>query len=107
MLVSADREEVTVPRELELPSYQIREIFDSRVGLAVNPPSGGFPLRPLRKNLSRADTLVVRLFTATGLYIELNSTQAGPGTRLELVRPGTGARLAENVEPRIQILRIR
>ena len=107
MLVSADREEVTVPRELELPSYQIKEIFDSRIGLAVNPPSGGFPLRPLRKNLSRADTLVVSLFTATGLYIELNSTQAGPGTRLELVRPGSGARLTENVEPRIQILRIR
>ena len=106
MLVSADRDDVTVPRDFGLPSYQIREIFDSRVGLAVNPPSGGFPLRPMRQNLSRADTLVVPLFTGTALYVELNSTQIGPGARLELVRPGAGARLAESVEPRIQILRI-
>jgi hypothetical protein len=107
MLVSADRPEMTVPAELSLPSYRIREVFDSRIGLAVNPPSGGFPLRPRRENLSRADTVDMRLFSATALYVELSSTQAGSGNRLELVRPGVGDRLAESVEPRIQIVRTR
>lgn len=107
MLVAADRDDVAVPADLSLPSYRIRDVFDSRVGLAVNPPSGGYPLRPVRQNLSRADTIVAQLFPGTGLYVELNATLDGPGTRVELVRPGSGNRLSESVEPRIQVLRIR
>ena len=107
MLVSAGRDDVSPATELQLPSYRLREIFESRVGLAVNPPSGGFPLKPIERDLLRADTLDARLFTATSLYVELSSRQAGSGTRMELVRPATGATLAESIEPRLQILRIR
>jgi hypothetical protein len=107
MLVAADRDEVMPSAELTLPSYRIREIFESRVGRAVNPPSGGYPLRPLKIDLSRADTVDARLFPATGLYLEITSSLSGSGTRVELVRPGSGARLAESVEPRIHLLRVR
>ena len=107
MLVAAGRDDVTPPAELRLPSYSLREVFESRIGLAVNPPTGGYPLVPIRQNMSRDATLAAVLYTGTGLYVELSSTVAGPGTRLELVRPGTGSTLAEDVEPRLQILRIR
>lgn len=107
MLIAAGRDDVVPPEELQLPSYRLRDVFESRIGLAVNPPTGGFPLVPIRQNLSRADTVDARLYTGTGLYVEIASTQAGSGTRVELVRTGTGATLAEAVEPRLQILRIR
>jgi hypothetical protein len=107
MLVSTDRDDVSPNAELQLQSYQLRDVLESRVGLAVNPPTGGYPLRPLRRNLSRADTVNARLFTATSLYVELSSTQTGSGTRIELLQPGTGQALPQNVEPRVQILRIR
>jgi hypothetical protein len=107
MLVAAGREDVTPPAELQLASYRLRDVFESRIGLAVNPPAGGFPLVPIRQNLSRADTVDARLYTGTGLYLEIASTQAGSGTRIELVEPGTGTTLAEAVEPRLQILRTR
>jgi hypothetical protein len=107
MLVAADRDEVTPSAELTLPSYRIREVFESRVGRAVNPPSGGYPLRPLKMDLSRADTVAARLFPATGLYLEITSTLSGSATRVELVRPGSGERLSESIEPRIHLLRVR
>jgi hypothetical protein len=107
MLVSAGRDDVEAAAELQFPSYRLREVFESRIGLAVNPPSGGFPLKPIEQDLLRADTLDARLFTATSLYIELSAAQAGSGARIELVRAGTGAALAEGVEPRLHILRIR
>jgi hypothetical protein len=107
MLLSAGRDDVSPSAELQFPSYRLREIFQSRIGLAVNPPSGGFPLKVLAQDLSRADTVEARLFSATSLYLEFSSTQAGSGTRLELVRPGTGEMLAESFEPRLHILRIR
>jgi len=107
MLVAAGRDDVSPAPELRLPSYALRDVFDSRIGLAVNPPGGGFPLVPIRQNLSRADTVPARLYSGTGLYVQLSATVAGAGTRVELVRPGSGTTLAESVEPRLQILRIR
>ena len=107
MLVSTDRNDVDPSVELQLSSYQVREVFDSRIGEAVNPPSGGYPLLPVKRDLGYEATLDAELFSATGLYLELHALEAGAGTRIELVSPGTGATLSSSVEPRLQILRIR
>jgi hypothetical protein len=107
MLISSDRSDVEPAMELQLPSYRLRDVFDSRIGDAVNPPSGGYPLLPVKRDLGYEATLDAELFSATGLYLELTALEGGDGTRLELVSPGTGATLSSSVEPRLQILRIR
>ena len=43
MLVSSDRSDVDPAEELQLSSYQVREVFESKIGDAVNPPGGGYP----------------------------------------------------------------
>jgi len=107
MLVSSDRSDVDPAEELQLSSYQVREVFESKIGDAVNPPGGGYPLRPRRTSLTIGQVIDAELFSATSKYIELLAPVAGAGTRIELVSPGTSARLDSSVEPRLQILRIR
>ena len=107
MLVSSDRTDVDPAAELQLSSYQVREVFDSKIGETVNPPSGGYPLLPVKRELGYEATLDAELFSATGLYLELQALEAGDGARIELVSPGTGFTLDSSVEPRLQILRIR
>jgi hypothetical protein len=108
MLVSSDRSDVEPSMELQLPSYRVRDVFESRIGDAVNPPSGGYPLLPVKRDLGYDATLDAELFSATGLYVELNAAGTGAGTRLELVSPAEkGGMLDSSVEPRLQILRVR
>jgi hypothetical protein len=107
MLVSSDRSDVDPAEELQLSSYQVREVFGSKIGDAVNPPGGGYPLQPRRASLTFGEVIDAELFSATSKYVELLAPVAGAGTRIELVSPGTGARLDSSVEPRLQILRIR
>ncbi len=107
MLISSDRSDVEPSMELQLPSYRVRDVFESRIGDAVNPPSGGYPLRPEKRDLGYEATLDAELFSATGLYLELNASEAGDGARLELLSPARGTLLDSSVEPRLQILRIR
>jgi hypothetical protein len=106
MLVSSDRNDVDPSLELQLSSYQVREVFGSRIGEAVNPPTGGYPLRPHRSSLNLGDVIDAELFSATSMYVGLVAPVAGAGTRIKLVSPGTGAMLHSSVEPRLQILRI-
>jgi hypothetical protein len=107
MLISSDRTDVETSAELQLPSYRVRDIFESRIGEAVNPPSGGYPLLPVAWDLGFGTTLDAELFSATGMYLELGAAKSGAGTRLELVSPTRGTMLDSSVEPRLQILRIR
>ena len=107
MLISSDRSDVETSMELQLPSYKVRNVFASRIGEAVNPPSGGYPLLPVKRDLGYESILDAELFSATGMYLELGALESGDGTRLELVSPASGAVLDASVEPRLQILRIR
>jgi len=107
MLISSDRSDVETSMELQLPSYRVRNVFESRIGEAVNPPSGGYPLLPVKRDLGYPTTLDAELFSATGLYLELSSLEPGDRTRLELVSPTHGGVLDSSVEPRLQILRVR
>jgi len=107
MLISSDRSDVETSMELQLPSYRMRNVFASRIGEAVNPPSGGYPLLPVKRDLRYETKLDAELFSATGMYLELDALEPGDGTRLELVSPTRGAVLDASVEPRLQILRIR
>jgi len=107
MLISSDRSDVETSTELQLASYKVRNVFESRIGRAVNPPSGGYPLLPMKRDLGYPTTLDAELFSATGLYLELRAFEPGDGTRLELVSPAVGAVLDASLEPRLQILRIR
>jgi hypothetical protein len=107
MLVSSDRPDVEPSVELQLASYKMRDLFESRIGEAVNPPSGGYPLLPVRRDLGYETTVDAELFSATGLYLQLGALESGVGTRLELVSPANGTMLDPSVEPRLQILRIR
>ena len=106
MLAVEDRSDVTPVPALTLPSYRVRDVYDSQIGSVVNPPSGGYPLAPRLRGLGVASTLDAELFTGTGLYVTLRASTAAPGTELRLVAPGTGATLAESVQPRVTIVRI-
>jgi len=106
MLISSDRSDVEPAPELQFPSYRVRDVFDSKIGDAVNPPFGGYPLLPVKHDLGSEALVDAELFSATGLYLELNSLESGAGTRLELVSPANGTMLDSSVEPRLQILRV-
>ncbi|MDT8435536.1 MAG: hypothetical protein RRA92_02155 [Gemmatimonadota bacterium] len=106
MLAVEDRA-APLPPELTLPSYRLRAIYESNIGLAVNPPAGGDPLRPVSASLGVARTVPADLFTGTALYVRLSGTAASPATELRLVAPGTGRPLAAGVEPRLVIVRTR
>jgi hypothetical protein len=105
MLVIEDRDDVQADPVLDLPSYQMRAIYESPVGNVIHPPNGGFGLRPLTRALASTSNLDAELFTATGLYVTL-STGANVGrTQLSLVDGVTGAELDDSVEPRLVIVR--
>lgn len=106
MLVSSDRTDVEPSEQLQLTSYRLRDVYDSRIGNAVNPPTGGFPLRPEKRHLGFSATIDAELFSGTSLYVELETTRDGRGTRVELVAPGSRGTLDPSVEPRLQILRV-
>ena len=106
MLISSDRSDVEPAPELQFPSYRVRDVFDSKIGDAVNPPFGGYPLLPVKHDLGSEALVDAELFSATGLYLELNSLESGAGARLELVSPANGTMLDSSVEPRLQILRV-
>jgi len=106
MLVSSDRADVEPSEQLELTSYRLRDVFDSRIGNAVNPPTGGYPLRPEKRHLGFSTAIDAELFSATSLYVELETTRDGRGTRVELVAPGGRGMLDSSIEPRLQILRV-
>jgi len=106
MLSVEDRSDVTPATTLTLPSYRVRDVYSSQVGTVVNPPAGGYPLVPKLRGLGVASTLDAELFTGTGLYVTLRASANAPGTELRLVAPGTGATLAESVQPRVTVVRI-
>jgi hypothetical protein len=106
MLSVEDRSDVTPASALTLASYRVRDVYESQIGTVLNPPSGGYPLVPKLRGLGVASTLDAELFTGTGLYVTLRASAVAPATELRLVAPGTGATLAESVQPRVTIVRI-
>ena len=104
MLVSEDRAGVDVGPDLLLTSYQLRAIYESPVGALITPPNGGYPLEPLARALGGTSVLDAELFTATGLYVTLGTSQNAGATQLKLV-DGTGDALNGAVEPRLVIVR--
>ena len=104
MLVSEDRAGVDVGPDLLLTSYQLREIYESPVGALITPPNGGYPLEPLTRALGSASVLDAELFTATGLYVTLRTSQNAGATQVKLV-DGAGDALSDAVEPRLVVIR--
>jgi hypothetical protein len=105
MLVLEDRDDVQADPEFDLPSFQLRAIYESPVGNVIHPPNGGFGLRPLSRSLASASTLDAELFSATGLYVTLSTASNVGRTQLSLVDSATGAELDGSVEPRLVIVR--
>jgi hypothetical protein len=104
MLTTEDRQGVAAGPDLLLPSYQMREIFESPVGALITPPNGGYPLEPVVRSLGGTAVLDAELFTATGLYLTLRATQNASSTQIELVN-GSGNELDAAIEPRLVIIR--
>jgi hypothetical protein len=104
MLVSEDRAGVDVGPDLLLTSYQLREVYESPVGALITPPNGGYPLEPLPRALGSTSVLDAELFTATGLYVTLRTSQNAGATQVELV-DGSGDALGGSIEPRLVIVR--
>jgi hypothetical protein len=89
MLISSDRSEVETSMELQLPSYRMRDVFASRIGEAVNPPSGGYPLLPLKRDLGYESNLDAELFRPHprgGTRCERRAAAADPQNPLATVR---------------------
>ncbi|MCL7966421.1 MAG: hypothetical protein M8857_04890, partial [marine benthic group bacterium] len=89
---------------LLLPSYRMREIYESPVGALITPPNGGYPLETVSRGLGSTAVLDAELFTATGLYLTLSASQSAGATRIELVN-GSGNELDAAIEPRLVIVR--
>lgn len=106
MLVIEDRDDVTAGPDLELPSYQLRAIYEHPLWQSADPP-GGYRLIPLTRALASSSNVDAELFTATGLYVTLSTGSAVGRTQLSLVNRTTGAPLADSVEPRLTIVRTR
>lgn len=104
MLVSEDRPGVDVGPDLLLTSYRLREVYESPVGALITPPNGGYPLEPLTRALGSTSVLDAELFTATGLYVTLRTSQNAGATQVKLV-DDTGDALDESIEPRLVIVR--
>jgi hypothetical protein len=104
MLVSEDRTGVDVGPDLLLTSYQLREVYESPVGALITPPNGGYPLEPLTRALGSTSVLDAELFTATGLYVTLRTSQNAGATQVKLVDDAGGA-LAGSLEPRLVVIR--
>ena len=104
MLVSEDRAGLAVGPDLLLTSYQLREVYESPIGALITPPNGGYPLEPLTRALGSTSLLDAELFTATGLYVTLRTSQNTGATQLKLV-DGAGDALNGAIEPRLVVVR--
>ncbi|MGW8283394.1 MAG: hypothetical protein ACWGON_08860 [Gemmatimonadota bacterium] len=104
MLVIEDRDDVTASPDLDLPSYQLRAIYEHSLWQTVDPP-GGYRLVPLVRALASSSNVDAELFTATGLYVTLSTGSDVGRTQLGLVDKATGAPLDASVEPRLTIVR--
>ena len=104
MLTTEDRPGVAAGPDLLLPSYRMREIYESPVGALITPPNGGYPLETVSRGLGSTAVLDAELFTATGLYLTLSASQSAGATRIELVN-GSGNELDAAIEPQLVIVR--
>ncbi|MDT8436226.1 MAG: hypothetical protein RRA92_05660 [Gemmatimonadota bacterium] len=106
MFAVEDRADVPAAPTLALPSYRMRDIYESsNIGAAVNPVAGpGYPLAPVTRILGMASTTPADLFTATGLYVRLTAPGAADPTRLRLLGTG-GAALEPSVAPTVVVVR--
>jgi hypothetical protein len=101
MFAVVDRSDLGgVPRAgLQLPSYELREIYDfpsfasfidSVLGSLGFPQPGGYPLIPAQASLTGTLSMDADLYTATAKFLRLTSGLDTDGTGLRVQAQGTG-----------------